>query len=141
MDERMTIIEAELRQICFKIKKKGREILSDFDITPPQFEALQYLIHQDQQTISELSGNMYLACSTVTDLLDRMEKNDLVKREKDKNDRRIVRINVLPKGYKLIESVMATRINYIESALSDLDEDNKAQIETSIRLLNERVDI
>jgi len=139
MEERIVRIEEELRHVCFKVKKKGREILNDFDITPPQFEALQYLINDDRQTIGELSGNMYLACSTVTDLLDRMERNALVKRVKDENDRRVVRITVLPKGNQLIEKVMETRILFIESALGDLDEDIREQIEISIRLLNERV--
>jgi len=82
---------------------------------------------------------MYLACSTVTDLLDRMERNALVKRVKDESDRRIVRITVLPKGNQLIEKVMETRIRFIETALGDLDEDVREQIEVSIRLLNERV--
>lgn len=95
MNERTIRIEENLRRVCYKIKKKGREILNDVDITPPQFEALQYLRKQDNLTIGELSSQMYLACSTVTDLLDRMERNELVKRVKDENDRRIVRIVVL----------------------------------------------
>jgi DNA-binding MarR family transcriptional regulator len=80
MNERTIRVEENLRRVCYKIKIKGREILNDVDITPPQFEALQFLIHEENMTIGELSTKMYLACSTVTDLLDRMERNDLVKR-------------------------------------------------------------
>ena len=140
MDDRMTRIEEDLRGVCYKIRKKGREILSDFDITPPQFEALQFLIHGDQQTISELSNNMFLACSTVTDLIDRMERTGLVERQKDIQDRRIVRINVLDKGHQLLKKVVETRVNYIDNMLSDLDEDLKIEIEKCVRILNEKVE-
>ncbi len=141
MNERTIRIEENLRRVCFKIKKKGREILSDVDITPPQFDALQYLRKEEFLTIGELSTRMYLACSTVTDLLDRMERNELVKRVKDENDRRIVRIVVLPKGHDLVQRVLDYRINYIESIISELDESIINSIDEGFRIFNDKVEL
>ncbi len=141
MNERTIRIEENLRRVCYKIKKKGREILNDVDITPPQFEALQYLRKEDNLTIGELSSRMYLACSTVTDLLDRMERNELVKRVKDENDRRIVRIVVLPRGHELIKLVMENRVNYVESILSELDEEVIDAIDMGFGIFNEKVEL
>jgi len=141
MSDRTIRIEENLRRVCYKIKKKGREILNDVDITPPQFEALQYLRNEDNLTIGELSSRMYLACSTVTDLLDRMERNELVRRVKDENDRRIVRIVVLQKGHDLIKRVMENRINYVESILSQLDESVIDSIDEGFRIFNEKVEL
>ncbi len=141
MNDRTIRIEENLRRVCYKIKKKGREILNDVDITPPQFEALQYLRNEDNLTIGELSSRMYLACSTVTDLLDRMERNELVKRVKDENDRRIVRITVLQKGHDLIKLVMENRINYVESILSELDESVIDAIDMGFGIFNEKVEL
>lgn len=141
MNERTIHIEENLRRVCYKIKKKGREILNDVDITPPQFEALQHLIYEENLTIGELSAKMFLACSTVTDLLDRMERNDLVKRVKDENDRRIVRLIVLPKGHELLERVMENRRAYIESVLSELDENTVNCIDKSFEVFNLNVEI
>src|SRR5690554_4735370 len=112
-DDNIIEIEKKLRHLCTTIKQKGREILTDFSITPPQFEALQYLINDRDMTIGELSNKMFLACSTITDLVDRMEKNQLVERVRDENDRRVVRIKVLEKGHKLIEEVLHVRRNYL----------------------------
>ena len=92
-------------------------------------------------TIGELSSKMYLACSTVTDLLDRMERNELVKRIKDENDRRIVRILVLQKGHDMIKMVMENRIEYVESILSELDEDIIDAIDDGFRIFNEKVEL
>lgn len=141
MSDRTIRIEENLRRVCYKIKKKGREILNDVDITPPQFEALQYLRNEENLTIGELSSRMYLACSTVTDLLDRMERNELVRRVKDENDRRIVRIVVLQKGHDLIKLVMENRITYVESILSQLDETVIDAIDEGFRIFNEKVEL
>ncbi|KAF0823368.1 MarR family transcriptional regulator [Cytobacillus firmus] len=112
-------IEKDLRYISGIIKQKGREILSDFTITPPQFVALQWLFEEGDMTIGELSNKMYLACSTTTDLVDRMEKNSLVKRVKDPNDRRVVRIHLLEEGERIIEEVIKKRQDYLKEVLKN----------------------
>ncbi|GLB58420.1 MarR family winged helix-turn-helix transcriptional regulator [Cytobacillus sp. NCCP-133] len=116
-------IEKDLRYISGIIKQKGREILSDFTITPPQFVALQWLFEEGDMTIGELSNKMYLACSTTTDLVDRMEKNNLVKRVKDPNDRRVVRIHLLEEGERIIEEVIRKRQEYLKEVLKDFSHD------------------
>lgn len=137
-DDVIIELEQELRHLCTVIKKKGREILSDFEITPPQFEALQYLINEENITIGELSNRMYLACSTITDLIDRMEKNALVKRVKDEKDRRVVRIVVLDKGHDIINEVLHVRRNYLGEILKDLNSEEKDFILRGISMVYNR---
>ncbi|MGD7044159.1 MarR family winged helix-turn-helix transcriptional regulator [Jeotgalibacillus proteolyticus] len=115
----MAGIEKDLRYISGIIKQKGREILSQYTITPPQFIALQWLFEAGDMTIGELSNKMYLACSTTTDLVDRMEKNELVMRVKDENDRRVVRIHLLKEGERIIEEVIKKRQQYLNEVLVD----------------------
>lgn len=136
LDERIVNIEENLRLVCGKVKNKGREILSDYDITPPQFNALLTLIEHDGLTIGELSSKMYLACSTVTDLLDRMERNELVIRVKDERDRRIVRVEVLEKGNDIIEKILNTRRLYLANVLSGCKNDKLDELVSNIELLN-----
>src|ERR1700732_4475617 len=70
--EQVTSIESLLRHVSTVIRRRGRNILSDFSITPPQFDALLFLDEHGDLTIGELSNKMYLAYSTTTDLVDRM---------------------------------------------------------------------
>jgi MarR family transcriptional regulator, organic hydroperoxide resistance regulator len=112
-------IEKELRYISGLIKQKGREILSNYTITPPQFVALQWLFEAGDMTIGELSNKMFLACSTTTDLVDRMEKNQLVLRVKDPNDRRVVRIHLLEEGERIIDEVIKKRQAYLHGVLKN----------------------
>ena len=112
-------IEKDLRYISGIIKQKGREMLSTYKITPPQFVALQWLFEEGDMTIGELSTKMYLAFSTTTDLIDRMERNLLVERVKDPNDRRVVRIHLLEEGKRIIDEVIKKRQAYLMEVLKD----------------------
>lgn len=131
----VTNIEKHLRKVDYIIRRKGREILADFDITVPQFTALQILINKGNMTIGELSQKMDLACSTITDLIDRMEKSKLVVRQRDENDRRVVRIKVLDKGYDILEQVMKKRIGFLDEKLSVLSNEEKASLDKGLESL------
>lgn len=130
-------IEKKLRKTDYIIRKKGREILKDFSITAPQFVALQLLVSSEGLTIGELSNKMALACSTITDLVDRMEKNELVSRLKDDKDRRIVRIKVKEKGHVLVKDVLVRRQAYLAEQLIDFNEEEKKSLSKNLTKLYE----
>ncbi|MFJ8237269.1 MarR family winged helix-turn-helix transcriptional regulator [Ureibacillus sp. NPDC094379] len=129
----VAFLEKELRYTSHLIKQKGREILSNYTITPPQFIALQWLHELGDMTIGELSNKMYLAFSTTTDLVDRMEKNELVMRMRDDQDRRVVHIHLLQEGERIIEEVIEKRQIYLKELLVDFD---KEEVELLSKLLH-----
>lgn len=138
-DQRHTEIaqmEKDLRHIAGIIKQQGRKILTNYKITPPQFIALQWLFELGDMTIGDLSTKMYLAFSTTTDLVDRMEKNELVKRVRDEQDRRVVRIHLLPEGERIIEEVIEKRQTYLQNMLTHLREDEVRQFSQYLSALH-----
>ncbi len=134
-DAHVEAIEEYLRKVDYIIRKKGRGILSDFNITVPQFTALQILINNGDMTISELSQKMDLACSTITDLIDRMEKTELVKRKKDKQDKRVVRIEVQQEGHDILAKVLEKRIQFLSEKLKELSEKDKKSLKVALENL------
>ncbi|MGN1402518.1 MAG: MarR family winged helix-turn-helix transcriptional regulator [Bacillus sp. (in: firmicutes)] len=135
-DEIVASIEKELRFVASIVKQRGREILNNYTITPPQFVALQWLNEDGDMTIGELSNKMYLAFSTTTDLVDRMEKNGLLKRVKDKNDRRVVRIHLLKEGKRIIEDVISERQHYLDQLLQNHTQDEVMRLKDSLTKLH-----
>ena len=111
-NEQVAFIEKYLRKIDYIIRTEGRAILTELSITVPQFTALQILINNGNMTIGELSQKMSLACSTITDLIDRMEKAELVNRTK----------------------VLVKRREYLASKLNDFSYEDK---ETLNKVLSE----
>ncbi len=133
--ENVASIERHLRKVDYIIRIKGREILSDFNITVPQFSALQILINKGNMTIGDLSQDMALACSTITDLIDRMEKSELVARIKDDKDKRVVRVEVLKKGHDILDEVLKKRIEFLDSKLINLSDEEKENLDKGLDLL------
>ncbi|HLS53116.1 MAG TPA: MarR family transcriptional regulator [Tissierellaceae bacterium] len=134
-------IEKYLRKIDYIIRVEGRAIINQLNITIPQFTALQILINHGNMTIGQLSQRMALACSTVTDLVDRMEKNQLVVRKKDKNDGRLVIVEPLPKGHEILEQVLIKRREFLGSMLVKLDKEEVDQLRHGLESLYKIMDI
>jgi len=132
-------VEKKLRYISGAIKQNGRKILKKYPITSPQFTALQWLIEEGELTIGELSNKNGLAFSTTTDLVDRMEKNQLVERIRDSNDRRVVRIRVLEKGKTIIHEVITERQKYLGDVLQNFSHEQTMQLDTLLSLLYEQM--
>lgn len=137
--ENIARMEKELRYISGIIKQQGRKLLGNYSITPPQFIALQWLFEHGDMTIGDLSNKMYLAFSTTTDLVDRMENNHLVKRVRDEHDRRVVRIHLLEEGGRIIEEVIDKRRKYLKSVLVDFSEDEIMEFSNLLTKLHEEM--
>ncbi|WP_342598542.1 MarR family transcriptional regulator [Psychrobacillus sp. FSL H8-0483] len=135
----VAFLEKELRHISGIIKQRGRQILNAYTITPPQFVALQWLFELGDMTIGDLSNKMYLAFSTTTDLIDRMEKSELVQRVRDEQDRRVVRIHLLKEGERIIEEVIDKRQQYLKDILDQFDQDEAANLAILLKKLHQEM--
>ncbi|WP_100011980.1 MarR family winged helix-turn-helix transcriptional regulator [Lentibacillus sediminis] len=128
-------VEKRLRYISGIIKQNGRKILNNYPITSPQFVALQWLREEGDLTIGELSNKISLAFSTTTDLVDRMERNELVERVRDTKDRRVVRIHVLEKGKVIIEEVVKKRQEYLGEVLESFSSEQREMLRELLDVL------
>ncbi|GGA36120.1 MarR family winged helix-turn-helix transcriptional regulator [Psychrobacillus lasiicapitis] len=137
--EDVAFLEKELRHISGIIKQRGRQILNAYTITPPQFVALQWLLELGDMTIGDLSTKMYLAFSTTTDLIDRMERSELVQRVRDEQDRRVVRIHLLAEGERIIEEVIDKRQQYLKDILGQFNEKEVANLSILLEKLHQEM--
>ncbi len=88
-------------------------------------------------TIGELSNKLYLACSTTTDLVDRMERKLLVERCKHATDRRVVRIHLLEEGTRIIEEVIKKRQMYLKEILGKFSNDEVSHLKNNLFKLHQ----
>lgn len=92
------IIKA-LKQIGKCMKKTVEAQCKDGNITGPQGMLLGTLAHHGKMKISDLSERLTLSNSTVSGIVDRLEKQGLVERIRSDEDRRVVYVNITP-AYK-----------------------------------------
>lgn len=139
MEEITKQIEYSLRHIGERTKLKSREHLKVYDISLPQFIAMQWLHEHEQLTIGELSKKLFLAYSTTTDIVDKLERKELVLRIQSEADKRVFHVKLLEKGYKLIDEVIFARQQYTEGILSVMDEDDKLKFKEALEIMLKRM--
>lgn len=110
-------MHAELQldnQICFRLYTASRlitqaytPILTGLSITYPQYLVLMVLWEKDNQPVNDIAHRLFLETNTVTPLLQRMEKLGLVKRQKNKLDKRQHLVKLTGKGKELEEKAYA----------------------------------
>ena len=100
-DKKGGFLISQIKQISGRIFEK---ILSEKNIEEfngAQVRILYVLWQEDSIAIKELSNKTGLALTTLTSMLDRMEKMDLIKRTFDKTDRRKILIILTEKAISL----------------------------------------
>ncbi|MBQ5471146.1 MAG: MarR family transcriptional regulator [Treponema sp.] len=97
-------------QLCFPLYAASREILrlytpflSPLDLTYTQYIVLMVLWEKENMTVGELGKKLFLDTGTLSPLLKSMEKKNLVKRERAKQDERVVTIAITQEGMSLKE--------------------------------------
>jgi DNA-binding MarR family transcriptional regulator len=95
-------------QLCFALysaslamTKLYKPLLTELGLTYPQYLALLALWEHDGQRVSELGGRLFLDSGTLTPLLKRLEAAGLVRRERSREDERIVGIFLTSAGHAL----------------------------------------
>ena len=93
------------RQLCFPLYACARKItnlytpfLKNLGITYTQYIVFLVLWEQDGITVGELCKRLYLDNGTVTPLLKKLEKAGYIRRERSKEDERIVIVYLTESG-------------------------------------------
>ncbi|CAM3347341.1 MarR family winged helix-turn-helix transcriptional regulator [Nosocomiicoccus ampullae] len=134
-------IEKSLRKLSVQLRLYGREILKEYKLSKIQFIALQWVNDSSGITIGQVAKNLDLAYSTTTDIIDRLEKNGFVRRERSKTDKRLVQVKIEPTGLELIERVIEKRIEFIEEITQDLDLNEKELLTKLLEKMMEKSEL
>jgi MarR family 2-MHQ and catechol resistance regulon transcriptional repressor len=76
------------------------------DLTFSQFAVLEALYHLGPMTAGEVSQKILKSGSNLTTVIDNLERDGLVRRERDTNDRRVVHVHLTEAGASQLESVL-----------------------------------
>lgn len=95
------------------------------------FAILEALYHKGRQTIKQISEAVLINTGSITYVIDKLEKNNLLRRTNCKDDRRVIYIEITKKGNDLMNEIFPEHQRQIEEIFADVsDEDKKVLIET-----------
>jgi DNA-binding MarR family transcriptional regulator len=89
------------------------------------------------RTPAELADAAGVTRATMTGLVDTLERDGLVKREPDRNDRRMMSVRLTPKAERFLGTLLPQHFKVMSSLLSTL---NEAERKTLVRLLGKVAD-
>lgn len=99
--------------ICFALYSAGhaftrlyKPLLEPLGLTYPQYLVMAVLWENDGRTVGEIGEKLLLESSTLTPLLKRLETARMVRRTRDRNDERVVRIQLTPEGAALKQKAL-----------------------------------
>jgi DNA-binding MarR family transcriptional regulator len=120
-------------------RRVTKELARQHGLTGPQVTALKILEGFGALSLSELSARMSAKNSTITGIVDRMERDGLVCRERSTTDRRVVHIEPTARGRRIAAQVPVTAMEIFGSALRSLSTEDRAELMRILGQLAERV--
>ena len=126
-----------IRVINLKINENIRNTFKDSGLTMPQMMVIRILSKHNQMKLSEISNKMNLANSTVSGIIDRLEKIDVVKRVRSKEDKRVVYVELSSKAKELHEGFHNLMNEYLEDIIRDANEEQINRILNGLETLKD----
>jgi MarR family transcriptional regulator, organic hydroperoxide resistance regulator len=130
--ETLVYLYTESRRLT---KQAAREV----GLTGPQLTVIKLLDTFGDLSLSSLSERIRAQNSTVTGIIDRMEREELVVRERSTADRRVVYIRLTTKGRQMAKDIEVEPMEIFRTVLSTLSRDDTRDLMRILSKLQKRV--
>lgn len=133
----------KLRRIVRSINLESKRVDKELGVSIPQLLCLQFLAEQDEfrANASKLKDFLNLNASTITGIIKRLEKKNLVVKLPKSIDKRITLISLTAKGMELIQNAPITFQQKLSEKLQALPPDKLKTIIEGIDLLTELMEV
>lgn len=109
--------------------------LEPYDVTPVQYGVLYYLWETDIHTPREIADRLQLENSTISGVLERMEKKNLIERQVSKKDRRYIEVVLTDKGASLKDDVLRTVEQFNDDVMTAFSPEEQDILKKSLEKL------
>jgi MarR family transcriptional regulator for hemolysin len=108
------------------------ELRKNVGVTLSQWRVVASLVQQPGLTQKEIADKVGVEGATLVPIIDKMEKEGLLKRKPDSKDRRVNRIYLTPKADSLWNSMTECAVHIRKVSAKDISED---KLETTLETL------
>lgn len=122
--------------ICFALytanhamNRVYKPMLDELGLTYPQYLVMVTLWEEDGQTVGGIGDKLFLESSTLTPLLKRLEAAGYIRRERSKEDERVVVIHLSQDGVRLKAKAASVPDCIAEATEASADELNRLKAE------------
>ena len=98
-------------------------------LSESQFNVLDTLYHLGTLSQKQLGEKLLKTGGNITMVVDNLEKNGYVKREKVKNDRRVLKVSLTGKGKRRIEKLLPVIVKSLTEKISVLSKSEQSDLQ------------
>ncbi|QGU94357.1 MarR family transcriptional regulator [Clostridium bovifaecis] len=130
-NDEWTRIPLLIKSVNQLISHSIKELFDETGLTTPQIMVLSTLGKNGSMKLSDISEKLNLSNSTISGIVDRLEKQDYVERIRSKEDRRVVYVSVCEKSKNIMHTAIHEKIQ--ESLRKKLTKADQGQIDDIIK--------
>lgn len=107
------------------IKKRVEEDIKCLGLNPTEFAVLELIYSKGDQPIQKIGEKVLIASSSITYVVDKLEKKELLKRKPCPKDRRVTYASITSAGTDLMNDVFPKHKLAIKEIFAGLDANEK----------------
>lgn len=138
-NERIDVLKT-LKSIMNMIHKNMEDQFRELNITGPQGIIIGILMRHGEMKISDLSQKLGLSNSTVSGIIDRLEKQGMVVRVRSKDDRRVVYVKIADDFKKNAKEVFSRVEKKFESMMNKATDEEHDAIVKGLNTLKKLIE-
>lgn len=131
----------KFRQIVSTAQQHFRKIEDQCGLSGAQLWALREVAGHPGQRVSDLAKALSVHLSTASNLLDKLTKRKLVRRERNDPDQRIVRLFLTEEGERVIANAPGPARGVLPEALNRMPDETLDELNRSLAKLLEVIEV
>jgi DNA-binding MarR family transcriptional regulator len=116
-------IADRLHSAAIHLLRRVRRVDLAMGLTPARLSVLSVLVFGGPKTLGELAAAEQVSAPTITRLVAGLEREELLTRQADPTDRRIVRVAATPRAARLMQRGRQARVRDLAMSLATLAPD------------------
>lgn len=128
-------VYVKLLRAADSVRNRMNLLILKTGLTESQFNILDALFHIGSLSQGELGKKLLKSGGNITMVVDNLEKRKLVKRERNKNDRRFFTVHLTKSGSNLIQKLFPQVLSALVDETNVLTEDEQIEFQRMCKLL------
>ncbi len=117
------------------VKKSIEKDIRSYGLNPTEFAVLELIYNKGEQPIQRIGEKVLIASSSITYVVDKLEKKNLLLRTPSPEDRRIIYASITDEGRKMMDEIFPVHSKQIQKILGGLDESEKKDVIEKLKKL------
>lgn len=133
------VVADRLHSLAIHLLRRLRREDELSGLTPPRLSALSVIVFGGPVTLGQLAKAEQVSAPTMTRLVAGMERDGLVRRKPDSQDKRVVWIESTARGSRILQEGRRRRVTLLARQLAQLNRSQLAVINEATELLSATV--